>query len=138
MPVSSPKNPLVAWLLAAALAFVAVAPPGGLGLCISEDGHLHIGAAGTEDGCACSEEQCACPQDGHRDLAFEAVQLLQRDGGDALDLELPGAELAPVVLLAAIDAREQVQWVDALDVHPAWLDPPPQWSSALRTIVLRS
>jgi len=138
MPVSSSQNPLVAWLLAVAIALVAVAPPGGLKLRIGEDGHLHIGAARVDNPCACSEEHCEGPQDDHRNLAFDAVQLLQRERGEALDLELPCAEPAPVVLLAAVGERKPGERARALELYPAWLDPPPQWSSALRTIVLRS
>ena len=130
-------NTLVSWLLLAVLMLVAVAPPGGLEVCIGDDGHVHFGADGDIDGCICLGDGCACPTEdhGHKDLGLEAVELVQRESNDSLLALLPAAMPAPLALAPQLDS----------DAHPAFagfvvstLARPPQWPAASRSLVLRS
>lgn len=131
------KTPLVGWLLLAVLLVVAIAPPGGLEVCIGEDGHVHFGAAGDIDGCICLGDDCACPVEdhGHTDLGVEAVELVQRQGNDSVLALLPAAEPAPLALAPRLDADGRPALVG---LAPCTFARPPQWPASTRSRVLRS
>lgn len=131
------KTPLVGWLFLAVLLVVAIAPPGGLEVCIGEDGHVHFGADGDIDGCICLGDGCACPVDdhGHTDLGVEAVELVQREGSDSVLSALPAPEPAPRALAPCLDADAGLAF---LGFEPRTFARPPQWPASSRSRVLRS
>ncbi|MCA8981171.1 MAG: hypothetical protein H6831_00625 [Planctomycetes bacterium] len=131
------KCTFVGRLLLAVLLLVAVAPPGGLEVCIGEDGHVHIGADGDAEGCVCAGDGCACPVEDHEhtDLGVDAVELVQREGSESVLALLPGPAPAPCALAPA---AESVSDAVAFELAPLTLARPPQWPTSTRSRVLRS
>lgn len=137
------KNSIISWLLLAVLMVVATAPPGGLELCIGEDGHMHLGANGDDDhhddseDCICLGDGCACPTSGddHTDLGLESVALVQRESNDSLLALLPAPAPLPTVLVPILEAVARPKLVGS---DSSCFARPPQWPAASRTIVLRS
>lgn len=128
---------LLGRLLLALVMLVAVAPPGGLEVCIGEDGHVHFGASGETEGCLCLGDGCACPTDdhGHKDLGLEAVELVQRGGNESLLALLPGPLPASQVFAPQVELEVRSSFVE---FDPCTFTRPPQWPAAARTLVLRT
>lgn len=53
------------WLLTVLFFLAAVAPPGGIGVCLGEDGHVEVGSA--DSGCPCPGDEPAAPAEHDED-----------------------------------------------------------------------
>lgn len=136
---------LVAWLLLALIALMGITPPGGLAMCVGEDGHIDLGAGGfgVEQVCLCDSGGEAGDEHGQEehpscsDLELEAL-LMQRRHLCSASLQLADVFLqVDLPLITPGIASVEAPLLERRLIRDEFVSQPSSgWLGALRSNVL--